>query len=430
MRVHRFTAIAAAFVLLPLLSGACSEDSTICKGLTLPSLLCPNGPSATGGSPAGMAACLTLGTSLWECNDDGGPNTVPLPVPHNHAGMCGSFYCASSQGDAQNQSGAAGNALLSCVPFSNDVPPPWIACITPCDACDDGQGGMLQSVGQNCFTYPGGGSNCCSGLACIDPGTGQPPPPNTGWEQAFCQGTIQCAQKGPVLVGLTTTRLRQIATQNNINGCAGQTGITQSRTIGLAFENWVLTTMGQNNPRNTMLFPSPLRQAQTGGLPGSVIPEYVAGLDKWFPAQGWSFSTQNMFFEVKAVTGVITQSTSNWQILGLIDVASRSFAADAGTHPPAALVFTTTGNTNLDLTMLQKASSLNVAVWQQIVMEDTNSEPNNPDLYIDQVLPANQDVYNGAVPLPMHQPWAHSPLTSPKSPPMPVPGDPDPPEVD
>jgi hypothetical protein len=252
-----------------------------------------------------------------------------------------------------------------------------------------------------------------------------------GDPRGVCQGTLKCPpQKGPALIGLTTTRLRQIATLNNINGCASQTGITQSRTIGLAFENWVLVTMGQI-PRNTKSFTSPLRQQKnmaSSGLPGSVIPEYVGNLNDWFPAQGWSF-TQSMLFEVKAVTGVLSLSTSRWQILGLIDVASGSLA-DAGTHPPPALVFTTTGNTNLGLDMLKEATMLGVAIWQQIVMEDTNTNPNNPDLYIDQVLPANQDVYNGTVPLPMHLVWKHSPLTSPTSPPMPVPGDPDPPEVD
>jgi hypothetical protein len=142
-----------------------------------------------------------------------------------------------------------------------------------------------------------------------------------------------------------------------------------------------------------------------------------------------------MFFEVKAVKGVLSLNTSSWQILGLIDVISQSFAVDAGTHPPPVLVFTTTGNTSLDLNMLQRATSLNVAVWQQIVMYDANSDANNPDLYIDQLLPANQDVYGtgpgAAVPIPMHFPIPspHSPLTSPQTPVMPVPGDPDPPEV-
>jgi hypothetical protein len=80
--------------------------------------------------------------------------------------------------------------------------------------------------------------------------------------------------------------------------------------------------------------------------------------------------------------------------------------------------------------MLQTATQKCVAIWRQIVMYDANTDPNNPDLYIDQALPANQDVYGAAVPVPMLPVWAHSPLTSPTSPPMPVADDPDPPEVD
>ena len=94
-------------------------------------------------------------------------------------------------------------------------------------------------------------------------------------------------------------------------------------------------------------------------------------------------------------------------------------------------MFTTTGNTNIGLDVLQEATTLGVAIWQQIVMYDANSDPNNPDLYIDKVLPANQAVYGAAVLSSRCTPaWPHSPLTSPTSPPMPVPGDPDPPEVD
>jgi hypothetical protein len=77
-----------------------------------------------GGSSSGMAACLASGTSFWECNVVDGPNTVPIPVSHNHLGMCGSFYCASSLADAQNQSGAAGDPSLACFPVSADFTVP------------------------------------------------------------------------------------------------------------------------------------------------------------------------------------------------------------------------------------------------------------------------------------------------------------------
>src|SRR6185437_5717567 len=87
-----------------------------------------------------------------------------------------------------------------------------------------------------------------------------PPPPPPNW------------------VGLDTATLRQIAITNNIKGCAIQTGVTQNRTIGVTFETWVLKTMGQlprwNDPIN-----SPARalknMSKPGGLPKSVIPEYV-----------------------------------------------------------------------------------------------------------------------------------------------------------
>jgi hypothetical protein len=54
----------------------------------------------------------------------------------------------------------------------------------------------------------------------------------------------------------------------------------------------------------------------------------------------------------------------------------------------------------------------------------------NPDLYIGQLVAMNPNVYGTAVPLPSPPSGAHSKLTSPTTPPMAVPGDPDPPEVD
>ena len=78
----------------------------------------------------------------------------------------------------------------------------------------------------------------------------------------------------PLLVPLDTQKLRSIAIQNNIDNCASATGVTQNRKIGVAFETWVLKTMGQI-PRWKKLIPSHERKKQTGGLPVSVIPEFV-----------------------------------------------------------------------------------------------------------------------------------------------------------
>ncbi len=84
-----------------------------------------------------------------------------------------------------------------------------------------------------------------------------------------------------------------------------------------------------------------------------------------------------------------------------------------------------------------RATGLGVGVWQQIVSYDANSDPNNPDLYLqEKPTPINPEVYTQALVFPplkdVLYPWPHGPLTSPKTPAtdLIVPGDPDPAEVD
>jgi hypothetical protein len=169
------------------------------------------------------------------------------------------------------------------------------------------------------------------------------------------------------------------------------------------------------------------------GLPASVIPEFVAPLKLWVSGEGTTTFPNSMFYEVKAVTGALTLSTSQYQILGLIDVASRSPAgvSTIAKHPPPALIFTTTGNTTISPSVVQRATQVGVAIWQQIVCYDANTPQNNPDLYIELAQAMNEnDVYPTALALPNLITGLPSTLTSPRTPPMPVPGDPDPPEVD
>jgi hypothetical protein len=236
----------------------------------------------------------------------------------------------------------------------------------------------------------------------------------------------------PLRIGLSTTRLRYIAAQNGIG--AGQTGITQSRTVGLAFEDWVLTTMGQL-PRNKASFMSLLRKnANNGGLPASVIPESVQDLGWWWVLGSRPDFEQSSFFEVKAVTGMLTLGTSQYQILGLIDVASQS-PAGIFTQPnvaPPVVVFTTTSNTTISAAVGVRATALGVGVFQEIVSYDANTNPDNPDLYIEEPQAINPDLY---LPYTVGAPWVswpHSPLTSPKTPAtaLIVQYDPDPAEVD
>ena len=73
-----------------------------------------------------------------------------------------------------------------------------------------------------------------------------------------CQGTPQCATQAAALMPLTTTKLREIAMAQGIG--AGTTGIQFNRAVGLAFESWVLGTMGQIPRYTKPLLMSPLRQ--------------------------------------------------------------------------------------------------------------------------------------------------------------------------
>src|SRR5262249_42686415 len=73
----------------------------------------------------------------------------------------------------------------------------------------------------------------------------------------------------------------------------------------------------------------------------------------------------------------------NWQILGLLDVATSFPTVPSGSHAPPAVIFTTTSNTIVSQGVVTKANMLGVAVWQLQVFYDANSAtPNNPLLHI------------------------------------------------
>jgi hypothetical protein len=250
-----------------------------------------------------------------------------------------------------------------------------------------------------------------------------------------CTGAVQCPPpQPPNWQPLTTAKLRWIAAQNGIG--AGQTGIQQSRTIGVEFEKWVLTTIyvlpkPPYPGRNNMSFTSQERKNMTGGLPASVIPEYVQDQFILNPPSMLVFP-KSVFYEVKAVTNPITPGTSNWQILGLLDVA-RQAMPPAGLHAPPAVIFITTGSTTVSTGVMTQANTWKVAVWQVETFYDANSaNPNNPNLSLGQPQCLNLGVYASNAVKPIKGPWTATPLTSPTTPSttLVVPGDPDPAEVD
>jgi hypothetical protein len=235
-------------------------------------------------------------------------------------------------------------------------------------------------------------------------------------------------------IPLTTTRLRAICTAQGIG--AGKSGIQFSQDCGLRFQDWVQWMLQVQ--QNTTPIGSPERKAansKNGGLPAAVIPDYVTDLKVVIDGSGAFTFPMSFFGEVKAVAGYLPPSYSQYQILGLVDVARLS-AAGASTlpnHPPPELVFTTTGNTKMSVLTLGLANSWGVAIWQQIVYEDpvTPDDP-NPDLCIDRAIPQNEGVYPPGVTVGTHRvnPTCTKLKSAPPNWATLIPGDPDPPMVD
>jgi hypothetical protein len=393
MRIHPFAAIAAFVLATPLLLSGC--DAACDPGH--PSILCPSDLS---GSSAGVCPSggdvYALGLSpSWTPHPLGWINPQPTTAARQLLYGCGQAVCAASAAAAAeafaDAIGVSSTEGLFVVDLGSTGPQiqanepvaaaQWLAAGSPCydgptcDPCDDGEGGTLQNVGEYCNTGEGmapapGGSQCCAGLSCT----------STGTLAGTCQGTLApCPQAQPNWVGLDTGTLRNICINNNVNGSASQSGITLNRTCGVAFETWVLKTMGWL-PRWTTLIDSPARQAKTGGLPGSVIPEQVLDQSSFM---SWVKFPQSVLVEVKAVNGTLTLGTSQWQILGLLNVAQIA-QAPAGPHAPPAVFFITTSNTAISTTPLQvvdQATMWKVAVWQQIVYYDANGGT-NPNLSV------------------------------------------------
>jgi hypothetical protein len=252
----------------------------------------------------------------------------------------------------------------------------------------------------------------------------------------------------PSWQGLDTATLRNIAIANKIHGCDTQTGVQQNRTIGLAFEAWVLKTTGQLKNRWTVSLPSQERKMANNGVPASVIPEFIAdqtaitvniaGL-----SVTWAYFAQSMLYEVKAVKSPLTPGTRQWQILGFLDVAntrpSPLPAAPAGPHAPPAVFFITTSNTVVSTSALTQAVTWKVGVWQQFVEYDAHSaNPSNPNLRLATPNCLTPTLYPQNVPVVFQTPlpgqsWPINPLTwvtDQEQDSAAVPGDPDPPELE
>jgi hypothetical protein len=241
----------------------------------------------------------------------------------------------------------------------------------------------------------------------------------------------------PDPVPLTTDRLMDIANQLHITAGTTPGSAQENQAVGRSFQDRVLRNLML--AENTRFFQSTQRarratpDPKTGRVPQWVVPDGVGDALGGFrdPAlieEGEVRArVDSLFVEVKAVKGTITLNHSNWQILGLIDVAANSPASGSRGpgRPFPTIVFVTTSDTEIGRDVLTEATARGVSIWQQTAytIRDTiqlsapvNLNPEVYERYGVQGAPWSQAAFGPVGPL------------YPPSPPV-VQDDPDPPEV-
>jgi hypothetical protein len=168
---------------------------------------------------------------------------------------------------------------------------------------------------------------------------------------------------------LTTNRLQTIADAAGITKGLTKGTIQYNRAVGLAFQNFVLESTGQQE--NLFRFDSPARAAATMGKRKSVVPDAAGDIEviqlvgkRRIPAE---FHAWSVFTEVKAWNGVIGLSTSYHQMEGLIDALSSS---SGGQRKPslATLWLVTTADTVIGPDVKAYATQKGVALYQSYVL--------------------------------------------------------------
>ena len=171
---------------------------------------------------------------------------------------------------------------------------------------------------------------------------------------------------------LTTHVLRDMARKNGIGG----TGITFNRNVGKAFEAIALDAQGVSE--NKSPFPSSERSKATAGASSVVIPDGIRAVTetqvkigmRWPPIY---FKTKlysnSSLFEMKAVDGFISLSSSNYQIQGELDVVKNSAAGKIGR---GTMTFVTTANTFIAADVIAYAQKNSINLYQVFAFQETD----------------------------------------------------------
>jgi hypothetical protein len=176
---------------------------------------------------------------------------------------------------------------------------------------------------------------------------------------------------------LTTTDLRGLAVQQGI--CSqGQTSVTFNRCVGLAFQRTVIEGVFKKK-QNTQPKLSPVRDSLTRAnskrVVSSVIPDAIFDFTDEKTRRVYD---EGGYTEVKAVNGTLRLRSSNFQIAGLLDIATRLKIVPLGGTP--AVTFITTSDTEIGIDVITSAKAPNptinpvkIALYQYKAYTDTNN---------------------------------------------------------
>ncbi|MRG96621.1 hypothetical protein [Polyangium spumosum] len=187
-----------------------------------------------------------------------------------------------------------------------------------------------------------------------------------GWMVLVVSTTGCLVDETPALADMVTTaKLRQY--YGNPNRLSG---IEYNRAVGLRFQRDVLGNLpgGKVLASNRQPFPSPQRKERSGGRFRGVIPDGVTGAIEGFKGPlppVISTHPESTFIEVKAVKGTVNLDYAQYQILGMLDVLTRSAAASS-TGPDRAypsLYFVVTGDTSIGNGVVDHATTLRILLW-------------------------------------------------------------------
>jgi RHS repeat-associated protein len=173
---------------------------------------------------------------------------------------------------------------------------------------------------------------------------------------------------GDTLQPLTTDVLRTMARKSGFTG----TGIVFNRRVGKAFESIGLAEQGLYE--NTTRYTSQERAQATAGTTTTVIPDGMRDVKEVRtqlipPGLKTTVYPNSSVFEVKAVSGFINLSTSNYQIQGELDVVKNSAGGRAGR---GTMTFVTTANTFIGADVLGYAQRNKIQLYQVFSFRETD----------------------------------------------------------